>query len=49
MTADVWADYIREEQAEYLRTGCPRAFAELVESFRRYYRATVKADWVMVR
>ena len=48
MSAEIWAEYIREEQAYYLATGCPRAFAELVESFRRYYRACKAApveDW----
>jgi hypothetical protein len=48
MSAEVWALYIAEEQAEYLATGCPRAFQELRESFRRYFHSLKKADWVGV-
>lgn len=49
MNAEVWALYISEELAEWERTGCPRAFAELRESFRRYYRALrPRADWSAV-
>lgn len=49
MTRDTWAMYIREELAEYTRTGCPRALAELRESFRRYGRTYRPArDWAAV-
>jgi hypothetical protein len=49
MNPEVYAEYIREEQAYYLKTGCPRTFAELVESFRRYYYAARRVDWVGVK
>ena len=45
MSPEVCADYIREEQAYYLATGCPRTFAELEESYRLYYRALSVRDW----
>ncbi len=49
MSAEVYAGYIREEQAYYLATGCPRTFGELRESFRRYYHAARQADWTGVK
>lgn len=48
MSPQVYAEFITEEQAYYLATGCPRTFGELVESFRRYFYAARKADWSAV-
>lgn len=47
MSPEIIALYIEDELSYYLATGCPRTFAELRESFRRYYRALVPADWSM--
>lgn len=45
----IWEIYIREELAEWERTGCPRMLEELRESFRRYYHhLRPVADWIPV-
>jgi len=45
MTLEICDLYIREEQSYYLKTGCPRTFAELVDSFRKYFYAARRVDW----